>query len=160
MTDSTRGSRRSGRCSVPIGGGGTAETWKRHIVRQLKHRDRNQHDMFQDLIRFCKEELDLFGSKKKGFSLGAVSDQNQEDVCTRYLKGFKPSSSTITCSLFRLSNQCSSSSVQFGSSVSLFGIINFLRRHAATSRSNRFRCSIRCSVCYMSCFSNICPETY
>ncbi|XP_053176666.1 protein Atg16l2 [Scomber japonicus] len=35
------------------GGGQTAgDRWKRHIVRQLKHRDLNQHDMFQDLICF------------------------------------------------------------------------------------------------------------
>lgn len=39
------------------GGGQTAgDRWKRHIVRQLKHRDLNQHDMFQDLICFCKED--------------------------------------------------------------------------------------------------------
>ncbi|XP_075932560.1 ATG16 autophagy related 16-like 2 isoform X3 [Anarhichas minor] len=28
------------------------ETWRRHIVGQLKHRDLNQHHRFQDLIRF------------------------------------------------------------------------------------------------------------
>ncbi|KAF3848273.1 hypothetical protein F7725_021301 [Dissostichus mawsoni] len=36
------------------GGGRAAETrWRRHIVGQLKLRDRRQHDKFQDLIRFC-----------------------------------------------------------------------------------------------------------
>lgn len=29
------------------------ESWKRDIVRQLKRRDRNQHAMFRDVIRFC-----------------------------------------------------------------------------------------------------------
>lgn len=53
MTDSTGVSQRSGRIQGPGGGGRSAETWKRHIVRQLKHRDLSQHAMFQDLIRFC-----------------------------------------------------------------------------------------------------------
>lgn len=47
-----------GRSPAPGGGGGRSPApgggWKRHIVRQLKHRDLNQHDMFQDLIRICK----------------------------------------------------------------------------------------------------------
>ncbi|XP_030008251.1 ATG16 autophagy related 16-like 2 isoform X2 [Sphaeramia orbicularis] len=34
------------------------ETWKRDIVRQLKHRDRNQHAMFQDLIRLYSRLLE------------------------------------------------------------------------------------------------------
>lgn len=46
MADSARRSERSGR-------GRSAESWKRHIVGQLKHRDLNQHAMFRDLIRFC-----------------------------------------------------------------------------------------------------------
>lgn len=29
----------------------TAEPWKRHIIRQLKHRDKSQKAMFQDVIR-------------------------------------------------------------------------------------------------------------
>lgn len=32
----------------------SAETWRGHIIQQLKHRDRIQSAMFQDLIRFCK----------------------------------------------------------------------------------------------------------
>lgn len=35
-------------------GGRLEEVWKRHVVRQLKHRDRTQSSMFQDLTRFCK----------------------------------------------------------------------------------------------------------
>lgn len=27
--------------------------WKRDIIRQLQRRDRNQHAMFRDVIRFC-----------------------------------------------------------------------------------------------------------
>ncbi|TKS65172.1 Autophagy-related protein 16-2 APG16-like 2 [Collichthys lucidus] len=34
------------------------EGWKRDIVRQLKHRDQNQHAMFTDLIRFYTQLLD------------------------------------------------------------------------------------------------------
>ncbi|KAG8001708.1 Autophagy-related protein 16-2 [Nibea albiflora] len=41
MTESGRGKERGGR-----------DGWKRDIVRQLKHRDQNQHAMFTDLIRF------------------------------------------------------------------------------------------------------------
>lgn len=44
---------RSGRPLSSDGGSG-GETWKSDIVRQLKHRDRNQHVRFQDLVRFCK----------------------------------------------------------------------------------------------------------
>lgn len=29
------------------------ETWKRHIIRQLKHRDKSQKKNFQDVIRSC-----------------------------------------------------------------------------------------------------------
>ncbi|KAK5606630.1 hypothetical protein CRENBAI_017899 [Crenichthys baileyi] len=32
--------------------GRSAETWRGHIIQQLKHRDRTQSAMFQDLIRF------------------------------------------------------------------------------------------------------------
>ncbi|KAM9853801.1 ATG16 autophagy related 16-like 2 [Aulostomus maculatus] len=40
------------------GGGGAAETWKRHIVRQLRNRDEKQHDTFQDLIRLYTRLLE------------------------------------------------------------------------------------------------------
>ncbi|XP_047451131.1 protein Atg16l2-like isoform X2 [Mugil cephalus] len=43
----------SGRSLAPGGGG-----WKGHIVRQLKHRDRSQQAMFQDLIRFYSQLLE------------------------------------------------------------------------------------------------------
>ncbi|XP_067451812.1 beta-arrestin-1 isoform X2 [Thunnus thynnus] len=51
-----------GRSPAPGGGDGRSPapgggSWKRHIVRQLKHRDLNQHDMFQDLIRFYTQLL-------------------------------------------------------------------------------------------------------
>uniref|UniRef100_A0A8K9V1V7 Uncharacterized protein n=1 Tax=Oncorhynchus mykiss TaxID=8022 RepID=A0A8K9V1V7_ONCMY len=31
----------------------TADSWKRHIIRQLKHRDKYQKAMFQDVILAC-----------------------------------------------------------------------------------------------------------
>lgn len=31
------------------------DAWKRDIIRQLQRRDRNQHTMFRDVIRFCTE---------------------------------------------------------------------------------------------------------
>ncbi|XP_035477801.1 protein Atg16l2 isoform X3 [Scophthalmus maximus] len=49
---------RSGRALSPGGGGRSPDTWKRHIVRQLQHRDRDQHVMFQDLIRVYTRLLD------------------------------------------------------------------------------------------------------
>ncbi|XP_008286252.1 autophagy-related protein 16-1 [Stegastes partitus] len=55
-TDPGGGSERSGRVQALGGGGWSAEPWKGHIVRQLKHRDRRQHAMFQDLIR-CYSQL-------------------------------------------------------------------------------------------------------
>ncbi|XP_039986630.1 protein Atg16l2 isoform X2 [Xiphias gladius] len=58
MTDSAGVSERSGRVPAPGGNGRSAETWKRHIVRQLKHRDLSQHAMFQDLIRFYTQLLE------------------------------------------------------------------------------------------------------
>lgn len=59
---------RGGRCPAPGGGVRSAETWKGHIVRELKHRDRSQHTMFQDLIRFCtssKYKSDSFQSNQE-----------------------------------------------------------------------------------------------
>ncbi|XP_051253906.1 protein Atg16l2 isoform X2 [Dicentrarchus labrax] len=58
MTDPVRLSERSGRVAAPGGGGRSAETWKRDILRQLRHRDLSQHDRFQDLIRFYTQLLD------------------------------------------------------------------------------------------------------
>lgn len=52
-TLSSRLSGRIGRVPSLEGGGRAVETWKSHIVRQLKHRDRNQHARFKDLVRFC-----------------------------------------------------------------------------------------------------------
>ncbi|XP_054868525.1 protein Atg16l2 isoform X2 [Amphiprion ocellaris] len=53
--DPSGGSQRSGRLQAPEGGGGS-QPWRRHIVRQLQHRDRRQQAMFQDLIR-CYSRL-------------------------------------------------------------------------------------------------------
>lgn len=53
VSDPPGASERSGRLLAGRGGGRSAETWKRHVVRQLKNRDLRQHTMFQDLIRFC-----------------------------------------------------------------------------------------------------------
>ncbi|KAK2913145.1 protein Atg16l2-like isoform X1 [Channa argus] len=58
MTDSAGAAQRSGRVLADGGSGGSAETWKRHIVRQLKNRDLSQHAMFQDLIRFYTQLLE------------------------------------------------------------------------------------------------------
>ncbi|KAM6988279.1 LOW QUALITY PROTEIN: ATG16 autophagy related 16-like 2 [Tautogolabrus adspersus] len=61
MTESAGGSEpRSGRRQAPGPGAGgrSAENWKRDIIRQLKHRDRIQHAMFQDLIRFYSQLLE------------------------------------------------------------------------------------------------------
>ncbi|KAM8768560.1 ATG16 autophagy related 16-like 2 [Acanthopagrus schlegelii] len=58
MTDAAGVSERSGRVLAPGGGGRSAESWKKDIVRQLKHRDRSQHTMFQDLIRFYTQLLE------------------------------------------------------------------------------------------------------
>ncbi|XP_056904499.1 protein Atg16l2-like isoform X1 [Takifugu flavidus] len=40
------------------GGGVVGETWKSHIIRQLKHRDRSQRARFQDLIGYYTNLLD------------------------------------------------------------------------------------------------------
>ncbi|MEQ2160961.1 hypothetical protein GOODEAATRI_004819 [Goodea atripinnis] len=45
--------------------GRSAETWRGHIIQQLKDRDRTQSAMFQDLIRFCKNVRGFFGSKRE-----------------------------------------------------------------------------------------------
>ncbi|XP_028276052.1 ATG16 autophagy related 16-like 2 [Parambassis ranga] len=58
MTDRCGAAERSGRLLAPTGGGGSADSWKRHIIRQLKHRDASQHAMFQDLIRFYTQLLE------------------------------------------------------------------------------------------------------
>ncbi|XP_041850153.1 protein Atg16l2 isoform X2 [Melanotaenia boesemani] len=41
-----------------VGGGRSAETWRGHIVQQLKNRDLRQSAMFQDLIRFYTQLLE------------------------------------------------------------------------------------------------------
>ncbi|XP_074535050.1 ATG16 autophagy related 16-like 2 isoform X2 [Halichoeres trimaculatus] len=61
VTDNTRGDMTDppgGRSSAPRAGSRSTETWKREIIRQLKHRDRNQHAMYQDLIRFYTQLLE------------------------------------------------------------------------------------------------------
>ncbi|XP_030259492.1 ATG16 autophagy related 16-like 2 isoform X3 [Sparus aurata] len=58
LTDPAGVSERSGRVLAPGGGGRSAESWKKDIVRQLKHRDLSQHAMFQDLIRFYTQLLE------------------------------------------------------------------------------------------------------
>ncbi|XP_070685984.1 protein Atg16l2-like isoform X2 [Pempheris klunzingeri] len=63
---------------VPAAGGGdrSAETWKRHIVRQLKHRDLNQHHLFQDLIRFYSQLLE-----KSSLAKGMLSCSARRPSC-------------------------------------------------------------------------------
>ncbi|XP_071352650.1 protein Atg16l2 isoform X1 [Trachinotus anak] len=58
VTDSAGVSERSSRVLAPGGNGRSVETWKRDIVRQLKHRDLSQHVKFQDLIRFYTRLLE------------------------------------------------------------------------------------------------------
>ncbi|XP_037533600.1 protein Atg16l2 [Nematolebias whitei] len=69
--------------------GRSAETcWRGHIVRQLKHRDRSQNAMFQDLIRFytqllektslTKGRLSRCPSTYGGASLSSLLQQNSE----------------------------------------------------------------------------------
>lgn len=61
MTDRCGATQRSGRLLAPTSsGGGSADSWKRHIIRQLKRRDVSQHAMFQDLVRFCTETSSSF----------------------------------------------------------------------------------------------------
>ncbi|XP_039899236.1 beta-arrestin-1 isoform X4 [Simochromis diagramma] len=43
---------------APGAGGRSDESWKGHIIRELKHRDLSQHAMFQDLIRFYTQLLE------------------------------------------------------------------------------------------------------
>ncbi|XP_068561219.1 protein Atg16l2 isoform X2 [Cebidichthys violaceus] len=54
------------------------ETWRRHIVGQLKHRDRNQHHRFQDLIRFYTRLLEKTSLTKGilSFSVRCPSDRS------------------------------------------------------------------------------------
>uniref|UniRef100_A0A3Q3EYR2 Autophagy-related protein 16-2 n=2 Tax=Kryptolebias marmoratus TaxID=37003 RepID=A0A3Q3EYR2_KRYMA len=67
--------------------GRSAETrWRGHIVRQLKHRDRSQNAMFQDLIRFYTQLLEKTNLTKRllsrrpsaggGASLSSLLQQN------------------------------------------------------------------------------------
>uniref|UniRef100_A0A8C7WW18 Uncharacterized protein n=1 Tax=Oryzias sinensis TaxID=183150 RepID=A0A8C7WW18_9TELE len=44
---------------VPVPGGARriAEPWRRHVIRQLRHRDRSQSSMFQDLIRLPHPQI-------------------------------------------------------------------------------------------------------
>ncbi|XP_072247941.1 protein Atg16l2-like isoform X2 [Leuresthes tenuis] len=46
-------------------GGGSAETWRGHIVRQLRNRDLSQSAMFQDLIRFYTQLLEKTSLTKR-----------------------------------------------------------------------------------------------
>ncbi|KAM3615756.1 uncharacterized protein V6R79_007254 [Siganus canaliculatus] len=54
----------------------TAETWKRDIIRQLKHRDRRQQAMFQDLIRFYTQLLE-----KTSLAKGILSSSSRRPQC-------------------------------------------------------------------------------
>ncbi|CAI5692495.1 ATG16 autophagy related 16-like 2 isoform X2 [Oreochromis niloticus] len=58
VTDPAGVSPRDSRPPAPGAGGRSAESWKGHIIRELKHRDLSQHAMFQDLIRFYTQLLE------------------------------------------------------------------------------------------------------
>lgn len=92
MTDSGGVSERSGRVQSPAGrvlspggGGRSAETWKRDIVRQLKHRDMSQHARFQDLIRFYTQLLEKT-SLAKGILSSTVRCPSSGSSCISSLK--------------------------------------------------------------------------
>lgn len=58
VTDPAGVSPRGSRPPAPGAGGRSEESWKGHIIRELKHRDLSQHAMFQDLIRFYTQLLE------------------------------------------------------------------------------------------------------
>ncbi|XP_037630689.1 protein Atg16l2 isoform X1 [Sebastes umbrosus] len=66
---------------APGRGGRSAETWKRHIMGQLKHRDLNQHARFQDLIRFYTRLLDKT-SLTKGLLSCSVRRPSSDSSCS------------------------------------------------------------------------------
>ncbi|KAM7412396.1 hypothetical protein PAMA_019994 [Pampus argenteus] len=70
MTDVAGVSERSGRGEAPAG------RWKRHIIRELKHRDVTQHDMFRDLIRFYTQLL-----QKTSLTKGMLSCSVRQPSC-------------------------------------------------------------------------------
>ncbi|XP_077961706.1 ATG16 autophagy related 16-like 2 isoform X1 [Gasterosteus aculeatus] len=94
MADSPRVPRHGGRDAAPaLPRARSTEAWKRHIVGQLKHRDRSQHDRYQDLIRFYNRLLEktrltkgiLSGSPRRpadvssdGRSVPSLRQQNEQ----------------------------------------------------------------------------------
>lgn len=97
MTDPAGGSQRGGRVPAPGGGGRSAETWKRHIVRQLKHRDLSQHAKFQDLIRFCttdKSRFNVFSHSSR------ESGSTGHPVCSRVMSGNQSEPNSIQKSAY------------------------------------------------------------
>ncbi|XP_015806347.1 protein Atg16l2 isoform X2 [Nothobranchius furzeri] len=52
----------------------STETWRSHILRQLKHRDLSQTSMFQDLIRFYTQLLE-----KTSLTKAVLSSSNRRD---------------------------------------------------------------------------------
>ncbi|KAL6104895.1 atg16l2 [Pungitius sinensis] len=71
--------------SDPVSRSRSAEAWKRHIVGQLKHRDRSQHDRYQELIRFYTRLLEktrltkgILSSSPRRPSVGSLLQHNDQ----------------------------------------------------------------------------------
>ncbi|XP_035772502.1 protein Atg16l2-like isoform X2 [Neolamprologus brichardi] len=71
VTDPAGVSPRGSRSPAPGAGGRSKESWKGHIIRELKHRDLSQHAMFQDLIRFYTQLLEKTSLTKRLLSSAA-----------------------------------------------------------------------------------------
>lgn len=74
MTDSDSGG--GGRVSAPGRGRRSAESWKRHIIGELKLRDRSQHARFQDVIRLYTQLLE-----KSSLTKGMLSCSLRRPSC-------------------------------------------------------------------------------
>ncbi|XP_041653945.1 protein Atg16l2-like isoform X2 [Cheilinus undulatus] len=79
----------AGRCEPRGRGKAPGGGWKRDIIRQLKHRDRSQHAMFTDLIRFYTQLLE-----KSSLAKGILSCSSR-----------RPSSDSSSSSLSSLLHQ-------------------------------------------------------
>ncbi|XP_016887788.1 ATG16 autophagy related 16-like 2 isoform X2 [Cynoglossus semilaevis] len=102
-TVTSRASERSGRVLAPGG-----DTWKRHIVRQLKYRDQNQHAMFQDLIRFYTQLLDKSSLTKGILNLSArrpCSDSNSLSAVLQQKNQLKKTTGELAYQVVELQQQ-------------------------------------------------------
>ncbi|XP_043975800.1 protein Atg16l2-like isoform X2 [Gambusia affinis] len=89
--DSGGASRRSSR---------SAETWRGHIIQQLKHRDRIQSAMFQDLIRFYTGLLE-----KTSMTKGLLSRPPAEGCARSSLQQLKKTTGELAYKVLELQQQ-------------------------------------------------------